>query len=100
MIIGKIKEIYKDEKNPSIYDLIQEEPIKNKEEVLEYLKKGKIVAYAPGRVKDVVSGKYIDGDLCCYTDGTYEWRSDTIYYFDKYNLRLDEEFILYASRMK
>ncbi|MBQ2942642.1 MAG: hypothetical protein IJD97_10475 [Clostridia bacterium] len=100
MIIGKIKEVYNDKNLPSIYDLIREKPIEHKAKILEYLRNGKIEAYAPGRVKDIISGQYIDCDLCCYTDGKYEWRSDTIYYFDKYNLKLDDGFILYVLRTK
>lgn len=98
MIIGKIKEIYKDRSIPSIYDLIQDEPIAQKNKVLEYLKNGKVEAYAPGRLKDIISGEKIEGDICCYTDGIYEWRSDTIYYFDKYNLKLEDQFILHVLK--
>ena len=93
LVIGKCKEVYKDNNLPSIKDLIQSEPIKNKEIVLQYLKNGKKGAVAAGRAFDFISGETIPGELFCYSDGEYGWRSDTIYYFEKYNLKLDEAFI-------
>ena len=92
-IIGKIKEVYKDNSLLSIKELIQENPIEGKEQILKYLRNGKKGAYAPSKMIDVISGEVIPGELCCYSDGEYGWRSDTIYYFEKYNLKLEEEFI-------
>lgn len=28
-----------------------------------------------------------------YNDGEYAWRSDIIYYVEKYNMRLEEDFV-------
>ena len=48
---------------------------------------------APGRALDVISGEKIDRTLCMYNDGEYAWRSDIIYYVEKYNMRLEEDFV-------
>lgn len=96
IIIGKCREIYKDNNLPSIKDLIQNRPIDFKDIVLRYLKNGKKGACAAGRAIDFISGEVIPGALCCYTDGKYGWRSDTIFYFEKYNLKLEDEFLSYV----
>lgn len=93
IVIGKCRELYKDSGLPSINDIISDTPIPRKEEVLRYLKKGKKGAVASGIATDVIANKPIPGELCCYTDGIFGWRSDTIYYFEKYNLQLDEDFL-------
>lgn len=94
-VIGRIKELYKVDGLPSIYDLISTNALSNKADVLAYLNSGKVTATAPGSATDVLSGKRIKGSLKMYSDGEYAWRSDVIYYFDKYNLDLGNEFILH-----
>lgn len=96
IVIGKTREIYKDKDLPTIKSLISKEPIENKAKILEYLKKGKVTAAATGTAKDIITGKTIDEPFCMFTDGVYAWRSDTIYYVDKYNLKLEDEFIKHA----
>lgn len=49
---------------------------------------------APARLRDVVSGDVIYEPLAFSEDGEYAWRSDVVYYFEKYNLTLPEEFIV------
>ncbi len=96
--VDRFKEIYKDDLLPSIYDFIGEKPYKDKDLVLKYLKSGKKSAVAPAKVKDVITNEYINIELCCYTDGLYAWRSDLIYYVDKYNLKLQDDFVDYIKQ--
>lgn len=93
IIIGKVKEIYDDENLPSITELICSRPIEKRQRVLEYLKNGKKGAVASGYAIDLINQERIPGELCCYSDGKFGWRSDTIHYFEKYNLKLEDEFI-------
>ena len=93
IILGKVKEIYKDNSLPSIRDIIAEKPPVYKEQILKYLKNGKRGAVAVGYANDVITGERIPGELYCLSDDEYGWRSDTIYYFEKYNMALDPEFI-------
>ena len=97
-IVGKFKEIYNDDSLPSIKDLIQDESFDEKDRVLLYLKNAKKGAISPGNIKDVITGEKISGEFCCYNDGEYAWRSDVIYYVEKYNLKLDANFIKHILR--
>jgi hypothetical protein len=90
--IGEMREVYKDNKYPSIKDLIHK-PIKEKEKVIKYMKECKITAVAPARVTDLINPEMKISELCMMTDGKYEWRSDVIYYVEKYDMELPEEFI-------
>lgn len=67
--------------------------IPNKSQILRYMKNSKVIAAAPGRMKDAFDGKTIPGEMLAYSDGTYYWGAETIYYFDKYNLKLPDDFI-------
>lgn len=97
IVIGKVKEVYNNNELPSIMDLLEEKPIDNKEKVLNYLRNPKYQsAVAAGYAKDIFTGQRIPGEFCCCTDGKYGWRSDTIYYFDRYNMALPEEFIMHV----
>lgn len=100
IVIGKIKELYPQENVPSIKELIGEAQIKDKEKVLRHLKESDKISFASGKATDLVSGNEIDGELCCYSDGTYAWRSDTVYYFEKYNTKLPNEFIEHVLNQK
>lgn len=68
-------------------------PLQNKSKILNHLKAGTVTAVAAGSAHDVLSGEVIDGELTLLTDGVYEWRSDILYYVDKYNVRLNDDFI-------
>lgn len=98
--IGKYKEIYNDNNLPSIYENISETPIKRKKEILDHLKSGEISAVAPSYIKDIISGKAINQELMMINDGKYTWRSDVIYYFEKYNLKLPDEFVKEVLKLK
>ena len=66
--------------------------------IIGYLKKRAFVdAASSAHVYDVFDNSLSD-DYCsvAYTDGTYEWSSEEIFYFEKYNLILDNEFIQYV----
>ena len=96
--IFEIREIYGDENLPSIKDLTRERIPENKDEILDYLKRGSVIAVAAGRATDFISGETIDGDFFCYSDGKYIWRSDTIYFFERYNIELPKDFVEHALK--
>ena len=64
---------------------------------MDYLIGARKSSISPAILKDVISGKQIDIQRCCYNDGTYTWRSDLIYYIEKYDIALDEEFVTYIN---
>lgn len=97
IVIGQLREIYKDDKYPSIRDLINK-PIRDKKKIIEYLKGCKIEAVAPAIVTDLINPEIKFTELRLMTDGKYSWRSDVIYYFEKYDMELPEEFIQHALK--
>lgn len=98
--IGQTLEIYHNDKYPSIMELINK-PIREKEKILRYMKKCHIDAVAPARLRDVINPENKIPDLFAMSDDTYCWRSDVIYYVEKYDMALPEEFIQHVlSRMK
>ena len=70
-----------------------------KKKILNYLKKWEPCS-ACGHVEDCKTGEILDTleDLG-YTDGEYSWSTQGIYHFEKYNLRLNEDFIQYVSKI-
>jgi hypothetical protein len=92
-----IREIYKDDKYPSIKDLIYK-PIKEKEKIIKYMKQSKILCAAPAIVTDLINPEIRFAELFFMHDSKYAWRSDVIYYFDKYDMELPEEFIQHALK--
>lgn len=92
IIIGQTWEFDKDSKYPSIKELINK-PIKEKKKVIEYMKKCKVTAVAPAIVRDLINPENKIAELNLMSDGKYEWRSGVIYYVEKYDMELPEEFI-------
>lgn len=97
IVIGQMSETYKEDKYPPIRELINK-PILDKKKVIEYMKGCKIEAVAPVIVTDFINPEIKFGELYMMTDGKYSWRSDVIYYFEKYDMELPEEFIQHAFR--
>lgn len=66
--------------------------------IIEYLKKREFVTVASSAHVYNVFDKLLSDEYCRigYSDGTYEWTSEEIFYFEKYNLMLDADFIQYV----
>lgn len=77
------------------YPAFQSTPtaIPNKKQILQYMRSNKVIAAAPGRLKDVFTNQPIKGEMLAYSDGVYYWGTEAIYYFDKYNMKLPDEFV-------
>lgn len=86
---------YFEERHGKDFPVFQSTPhdIPNKSRILQYLRSCKVIAAAPGRMRDVFSDKPIQGEMLVYSDGTYYWNTEAIYYFEKYNMKLPDEFI-------
>lgn len=95
--IGMFRELFGDA-FPKLGQMVTAVPIEGKDKVLNYLKSGSVIAVAPGIPKDVLTGQKIPGDMTLQSDGEFEWRSEIAYYFDKYNLKLPDEFIEIAIK--
>lgn len=54
----------------------------------------------PMIARDAITGERI-GVPAVYRDGDYSWRTETIYYFEKYNLALPDDFVAHVlSKIK
>ena len=87
-----------DENAPSIKTAINDAPYPEKKRIIEYLKRGKVTATAPGVGVDAISGKTVDNHLFLQTDGEYSWANMLAYYVDVYNVRLPQDFVNKAMR--
>lgn len=69
-------------------------PIKNKKEVLSYLKErtkpGVIGAFY---CKDPITGKIVSDGSAVYEADGFIWSTGTIHVFEKYDARLSEDFL-------
>lgn len=91
-VIGQFREIYGKEYLP-LMDQCAAGFYTNISAVVEYLRKGDVVAVAAGSAKDVITGEIIPGALTTLCKEGYAWRSDIAYYVEKYGLRLPEDFL-------
>ena len=85
----------------SINNHISREELCNKKEIMSYLDSGICLAYSCGFSKDVLNPEKRIGIVPdILTDGKYLWHRNLIYYVDKYNLKLPQEFLDYAESQK
>ena len=93
LLARPVLQISKNSQAISIFQLMRKEAQPWKADALSYLKAGKEGAIAPAIVLDVITGERIPIKLCTMNDGEYFWRSDLIYYVEKYNLELPSDFL-------
>lgn len=70
------------------------EDVKNK--LLEYLRSAPVFAAAAEEVYDEIADMTTGIPLLAYEKDGYLWDSRDIYYLDKYNMRLNDDFISYV----
>ena len=93
--VGQIREL-NGESFPPLRNLIGK-PNKQKAEILSYLRNAEIIAAAPGIMKDVLTGESTGREELLYSDGKYVWKSDMIYYVEKYDMELPEELVTHIT---
>lgn len=87
--------------NKPIYDMSRSEletatsskELPEKKKVLEYLKSFEKCAYTTQPVIDGFTGEKLDCIDDARSDGVYRWYESEIYHFEKYNLKLNDDFI-------
>ena len=72
---------------------ISANPCNQKKTILDYLYSKPISAYASGVVFDVFQGKETEVPNAAREDDEYIWLSAAIYYFEHYNLILNDDFV-------
>ncbi|WP_282926857.1 hypothetical protein [Helcococcus kunzii] len=74
------------------YNLNIKKEYNNKQQILDYLKKGEDIGALAGSYKDPFNGeRVIDNGI--YSDGEYMWNGLVIYLFDKYSIELEMNFV-------
>ncbi len=84
-----IKELKHDE----LLNVTSENAISNKDIILSYMKGFSECAFTSAPVKDAFTGEVVYDANNARTDGIYQWYESEIYHFEKYNLKLNEDFI-------
>lgn len=96
--VGYFNELKHGRKNgPSLKDSISKSPLDNEEKIVFYLTNGIDFISSPGVVRDIFDETRIIGGLSIYTDGTWMWPSDLIYYVENYHVSLPDEFLNYMK---
>ena len=71
--------------------------LSDKEKILEHFKKySSESAVLSQSACDYVTGKNLPNSILCYTDGIYVWTNEEVYHFNKYNLKLNDDFLNYV----
>jgi hypothetical protein len=93
--------------DPSMIEFMGDHPWKDQDKVLDYLRSGHILANTMGadltdwfdrsqRANPLVHGQ-VEGGTTPMGDGEWFWYAGLIYFVEKYNVRLPEEFIQHAA---
>ena len=67
--------------------------ITGKEIILNYMKSFSPTLFTSAPVIDIFTNEEVKSADNGYSDGEYTWYESEMYYFDKYNLKLNEDFI-------
>lgn len=71
----------------------------NKKKILSYLKNSSFESSCTTeKVFDYVEKKITDIPMVSYCDNKFYWDDREIYYFEKYNLKLNDDFIEYVLK--
>lgn len=71
------------------------EPLKDKEKILFFLRSFPPVSIT-GKVIDAQNGEWTNIDNLDYESGDFYWDSSDIYHFEKYDIKLNDEFVQYV----
>jgi hypothetical protein len=81
-----------DSQHVSILNVIHK-PIKDKTKVLEYMKHSETIAACPSIIKDILDPNVHLASHYVMGDTKYQWNSYVIYYVEKYDMALPDDFI-------
>jgi hypothetical protein len=93
--------------DPSMREFMAPQPWEMQDKVLAYLRSGCILAHVMGadlpdwfdpsrRANPIIDGQ-LEGGVTPMTDGTWFWPAGLIYFIEKYNVRVPQEFIEHAA---
>lgn len=65
--------------------------------ILDYLKKYDCLAVMAHATADYITGEMLKPSVQLFSDGIYQWTNEEIYHFEKYDIKLNDDFIEYIS---
>lgn len=71
-------------------------PNEHKDRILAFMRKAPTVAYTSLPVYDRLTGEEAFPADNAHSDGEYTWYESWIYHFEKYNIKLNDDFIQHA----
>lgn len=74
--------------------------IGHKKDILEYLQSFEDCAFTSEPVRDIITNEIVRDADNAKTDGKFTWYWSEIYHFEKYNIRLKDEFIKHVLYSK
>jgi hypothetical protein len=94
--------------DPSMREFMAPEPWEDQDQVVAYLRSGLILAYPmgadlmdwfdrPNRANPLIEGQCLGG-VTPLTDGEWFWPAGLVYFIEKYNVRVPQEFLEHAAR--
>ncbi len=69
------------------------EAMPHKDDILKYMKSFDKTAFTSAPVVDAFTGEKFEEANDARSDGVYTWYESQIYHFEKYNLKLNDDFI-------
>ena len=73
-------------------------PCENKREILNYLQSRKHeIFYSSASIIDVISSEKVSMPIFTVKNDDYIWDSEDIYYFEKYDMKLNEDFLSFIK---
>lgn len=94
--ISRIREFSGENAHKTIREQIMHEEPEDKHKILTYLKSFPADCAAGMSLVDEITGETLESGVEGYEDGQFYWDSREIYHYEKYNIKLDEEFVQYV----
>jgi hypothetical protein len=74
-------------------NVISSSPVKNRNKILAFLKSAEDGVIGFTALKDPVTKRVYSTGLICYEKDGYSWNNGVVYLFEKYNIKLNDEFL-------
>lgn len=95
--ICNYREFDSDNNYPSVRSAIGDKN-ENKDKILSYLNHFEQIVAITRPITDYISGEDKRESVYGYTDGGYWWTNEQVYHFEKYDMKLNDDFIKYVLK--
>ena len=92
-----MKPIFEFELSKETFSKLKKDRNVDKELFISFLKNGKLVSIG-GIIIDFSTNEWTNTENLDYESGDFYWNSSDIYHFEKYDLKLNDDFIKYVIR--